>query len=557
MKKMKMILEAVIVVTVVLALVLPGSAVITNVEESEYTKTMIIPTMIKSDYRLKKAPIGLEINAFGRGDDIPLSTDEGDEFTPAVVKDNYGNLWCFCIWEETVTSSLVFLKKSTDDGQTWDETWYLQSEEGDYLMDPVAVIDADGLLWAAFTDEGPDTHIFLPGQDTSVDPIDWEWHIFQSDTATDHHHLGSIATYHSEDTAVVGWCYIADIEYDPYGLFPDTATIEHNGRGADWTYTWDGDFQDIPSSYPSIGASNDLFFFAFQYTDEGAGKEIVNVRWGDAVAQPDVQEWDNEWGTFETSDSFNAIKPTIAGSGNNIVLVYQSDAAGNQDLKCSYSTNNGESWTHDITVVNDGADEENPRVFISGTQAYCIYVKNNNLYLIKSEDGGATWGSSEQINDESGSVENMWRTAEINVPSVVWTDDRGEDLDIWYDSVAIGNPPGAPDITGPSEGEPNVPITFKFNAVDPDGDQVKYHINWGDGGTDTTGLNPSGQDVELSHTWTQNDFTFTITAQAEDEDGGFGPIETKDIYIPRPRGRFYNLFDIFPNLFRFLNIIFG
>ena len=67
MKKIKMILEAVIVVTVVLALVLPGSAMITNIEENNIPKTMTTPTMIKSDYKLKKASINPEMLPLGRG----------------------------------------------------------------------------------------------------------------------------------------------------------------------------------------------------------------------------------------------------------------------------------------------------------------------------------------------------------------------------------------------------------------------------------------------------------------------------------------------------------
>jgi len=95
-------------------------------------------------------------------------------------------------------------------------------------------------------------------------------------------------------------------------------------------------------------------------------------------------------------------------------------------------------------------------------------------------------------------------------------------------------PPNAPDIDGPLSGDPGTSYDFIFNAVDPDGHDVKYYIDWGDGNTDETGLNPSGEDVTVSHTWTKSG-KYTITAYAEDSKGSTGPSSTFQVTMPKDK----------------------
>jgi hypothetical protein len=433
--KYKLTLEAIIAAALLLAAVLPSTAL--NTTTHEVSKE--IPKTIQSHYTLQKAFIGRELLC-GEGEDIQVTGEQGDDLTPAIVKDTTGNLWLFYVVEEGVGSN-IYVRKSSDYGQTWpaEDIWFLQADG--FQTYPVATVDSNGLLWVAFIDEMQDTLVFLQGQDPSGDPTTWEWWQFEPGDATYHKQLGSVTFYESAGQTVVAWCYIADIDFDPYGLFPEAATIEHNADGDQWTYTWDGDWQDIPSSHPNIGATENLFFFAFQYTDQTTNNERINVRWGDAIQQSDMEQWKNEWGMFDTTDQCNATKPIVSGSGSNAVVVYESDMNGNKDLLCSYTCDDGGTWIHETVVVNDVADEENPRVFVSGNDVYCLYTKEDNLYLSISEDNGATWGDALQVNDVNNSVETQWRTAEINKPFIVWSDSRNTDLDIYLDYTEEYTPP--------------------------------------------------------------------------------------------------------------------
>ncbi|KYK24034.1 hypothetical protein AYK24_06885 [Thermoplasmatales archaeon SG8-52-4] len=83
-------------------------------------------------------------------------------------------------------------------------------------------------------------------------------------------------------------------------------------------------------------------------------------------------------------------------------------------------------------------------------------------------------------------------------------------------TIHVNTPPEALTITGITSGKPNITYDFTFNAIDPDGDNVRYIIDWGDNNIDTTGFNPSGADVIVSHSWSETG-SYEGSVYAEDE----------------------------------------
>jgi len=78
------------------------------------------------------------------------------------------------------------------------------------------------------------------------------------------------------------------------------------------------------------------------------------------------------------------------------------------------------------------------------------------------------------------------------------------------------NPPLAPTITGPSNGQKGILYNYTVATTDPDGDDIYYFVHWGDGtNTGWIGPFPSGMMVTLNHTWSQPG-TYTIQAKARD-----------------------------------------
>jgi hypothetical protein len=128
---------------------------------------------------------------------------------------------------------------------------------------------------------------------------------------------------------------------------------------------------------------------------------------------------------------------------------------------------------------------------------------------------------------ESNYLMQPWN---LNEDYVLFTIVDGTYKGVYLYQLNSNNPPEQPEINGPASGKPETAYDYIFNAVDPDGDQVKYLIDWGDGKTYTTDLNPSGEDVIVSHTWSKKG-EYTIKVHAQDEYGLDGPDATFSVSI--------------------------
>ena len=88
---------------------------------------------------------------------------------------------------------------------------------------------------------------------------------------------------------------------------------------------------------------------------------------------------------------------------------------------------------------------------------------------------------------------------------------------VTYTALA-NNPPNTPSTPlGPSSGNIGTSCIYSTSATDPDGDQVKYTFDWGDG-TSETGLVNSGTSASKSHTWSSPGIYY-VKAKATDSEG--------------------------------------
>jgi len=100
------------------------------------------------------------------------------------------------------------------------------------------------------------------------------------------------------------------------------------------------------------------------------------------------------------------------------------------------------------------------------------------------------------------------------------------------------HPPGAPVISGPHSGKPGVVYNFSVYAVDPDGDNLTYHIIILGNKPNSSvvkkdvGPFPSGYVYNFSYSWDEPD-DYWINVYAEDEHGYAGQLESFPIAIKR------------------------
>ncbi len=96
---------------------------------------------------------------------------------------------------------------------------------------------------------------------------------------------------------------------------------------------------------------------------------------------------------------------------------------------------------------------------------------------------------------------------------------QSADVDMGFKTYGIDNdPPEKPTITGMVKGVPGVSYNYTFTAVEPDGENIKYVIDWADGNQEETGFVSSGESVTVSHAWT-NKGLYIIKAKAVDSIG--------------------------------------
>ena len=123
-----------------------------------------------------------------------------------------------------------------------------------------------------------------------------------------------------------------------------------------------------------------------------------------------------------------------------------------------------------------------------------------------------------------------------------------------YENIP-NNIPDAPTIDGPSNGRSGDVLTYTFNAIDPDGEDIRFHIDWGDGNANNTDYVVSGTDKMISHVWGAQG-NYTIMAYAEDIYNAESDWVVLDVEIPRTRASSYLWFlDRFPLLKRLLTFL--
>jgi len=162
-----------------------------------------------------------------------------------------------------------------------------------------------------------------------------------------------------------------------------------------------------------------------------------------------------------------------------------------------------------------------------------------------SIDDGDTWSNESSSSNHNNMAEWIYQNNEPRFDeNITW--------DMCFKTYGRENmAPYAPSIDGQTKGKAGISYEYVFNAVDPDRDDVKYIIDWGDENSDKTDFNASGNNVTLSHSWSEKG-TYIIKVKAEDINGLVSPETT--LYVTMPRDRSINSFFLgllyqFPHLF--------
>jgi outer membrane protein assembly factor BamB len=151
---------------------------------------------------------------------------------------------------------------------------------------------------------------------------------------------------------------------------------------------------------------------------------------------------------------------------------------------------------------------------------------------------------------EEGNYEIRVKAKDIHDAESNWS----EPLNVTMEYVPLD----PPTITGPTNGKVGVSYDYTFVATDPNGDQLEYFIEWGDGNIeDWFGPFGSGDPQTVSHAWSEEG-TYRVRAKVKDDYDMESDWGTLDVTMPRSRAintPFQWFLQQHPNLFPILQKI--
>ena len=171
------------------------------------------------------------------------------------------------------------------------------------------------------------------------------------------------------------------------------------------------------------------------------------------------------------------------------------------------------------------------------------------------------WDFGDEQTSEEQNPDHIYAEAGEYIATLTVTDKgdyQGDDTAIVTINASENLPPNDPEIDGPASGKSGVSQTYDIVTTDPDTDNVKYVIEWGDDTSTTTEFSESGEEIQVTHTWDE-DGTYIIRVKAIDvhlAESNWTTLEVSMPYIQsfeNSRFKILNLFfEILQSLFHTL-----
>ncbi len=231
--------------------------------------------------------------------------------------------------------------------------------------------------------------------------------------------------------------------------------------------------------------------------------------------------WNKTFGYGQSANEGYSVQQTLDGGyfitggtfsyqSNADVLLVKTDSNGNEIWMSKFGGDNhdcglsGQQTTDGKYIVTGYTESYGA----GGADVWLIITNSNGNELDSTTFGGLNddWGWSIDETTDNGCI------------IIGHTESYGAGgSDVWLIKVSgENNPPFPPSITGTINGQAGKEYYYTFSTTDPEGDDVYYYIEWGDGDKEEwIGPYESGEEEIRSHTWSKTG-AYTIRAQAKD-----------------------------------------
>jgi len=143
--------------------------------------------------------------------------------------------------------------------------------------------------------------------------------------------------------------------------------------------------------------------------------------------------------------SLNSGAPSLAMSGQDLYISFQSERDGNTEMFFKRSTNNGVDWLPDVQLTNDPALRQMPAIAAANGNVHIVWQDYQSsvlpeIFYKRSTDQGVTWDTDLRLTNDS--LRSFWPGVAVSdsVVHVLWCDDRPGVYQIYYKRNPTGNP---------------------------------------------------------------------------------------------------------------------
>jgi len=365
--------------------------------------------------------------------DNPITHSIEDESNPNVVIDNKGNPFVIFDKNYGISENNLGVCYSPTGGTDWpDEYYYEYSNEDSFMTNPKITLLSDGIgAIGSYNDlisQTPDENFFIT-QDIK-NPETWEFRYWDNSVSSDYI-LETSSTVTKEDVL----CFATISDYDTGENYLIDCFSAHWHLQSDFEYIggvifYNSDYEDIsqPLSHLTADAGDKVYFVAEQEMTDGM--KIIKSYYCDVGETTQYTDWKSSTVARTTG---NCTNPDISVSGPNAYCVYMDDQEGNQDIYIVKTTSGG--FWRKYVVANTPDDEIYPVVTANGDEATCLFIKNNNVYVTKSEDAGKTWSDPTIVNDDEGTVIPEYGNLDAAASAGVWTANINDNNDLFYEEI--------------------------------------------------------------------------------------------------------------------------
>ena len=318
--------------------------------------------------------------------------------------------------------------------------------------------------------------------------------------------LGAVATNIETETKTIN---VENLGNDPkdytHTVFVEWGSACFCGPCATWSsYIW--------SAYS--GGQYDFEYVTMIVYGHGGWGDILNTK---------ARSWNNLYGftSYPTNimdgdyrrqgSSSGTFPGNLDACGNRAVhdldgtltVTWQGDAV--LDIDIEIENNEGSAYSGYIRVPITEIDSRYTNAYGQKYHfGFLDYAVPMNKAITIPAGGtytdSVTWDGS-QHKDNHGDYFDDIDPENIQVFLGVYNNANGYIDETVAAQVIINQPPNKPTVSGPTDVEPDVEYEYSFVGTDPEEEDIRYWIDWGDSTQGWLGPYPSGETIYVNHTW--------------------------------------------------------